>query len=105
MVLSQALYFFPYWGYCVQPKHRFFAWEASWGKILTLDQLQKRGIALANWCFLCQRCEETGLSSTPLNKGKGVIGDVFLSFCCLMGEPFLGLGHLMNWNGSFTSKE
>ena len=34
----------------------FFAWEASWGKVLTLDQLKKRGRILANRCFLC--CEE-----------------------------------------------
>ncbi|KAL6331818.1 hypothetical protein AAG906_020162 [Vitis piasezkii] len=30
--------------------------EASWGKVLTMDQLKKRGWALANRCFLC--CEE-----------------------------------------------
>ena len=34
----------------------FFAWEAFWGKVLTLDQLKKRGRCLANRCFLC--CEE-----------------------------------------------
>ena len=27
---------------CVQPKISIFAWEATWGKILTCDQLQKR---------------------------------------------------------------
>ena len=41
------------WNSCVQPKLSFFAWEASWGKALTLDRLQKRGWALANRCFLC----------------------------------------------------
>ena len=35
------------------PKWVFFAWEASWGKVLTLDQLKKRGWTLANRCFLC----------------------------------------------------
>ena len=34
-------------------KVAFFAWEASWGKVLTLDQLQRRGHSLANRCFLC----------------------------------------------------
>ena len=34
----------------------FFAWEATWGKILTLDRLQKRGWKLPNRCFLCA-CE------------------------------------------------
>ena len=37
----------------------FFAWEASWGKILTLEQLQRRGYSLANRCFLCLSEVET----------------------------------------------
>ncbi|RVX17365.1 hypothetical protein CK203_003473 [Vitis vinifera] len=44
------------WSPCVPTKVCFFAWEASWGKVLTLDQLKKRGRFLANRCFLC--CEE-----------------------------------------------
>ena len=43
----------------MQPKLSFFAWEASWGRVLTLDRLQKRGWALANRCFLCHTCEES----------------------------------------------
>ncbi|RVW56296.1 Argininosuccinate lyase, chloroplastic [Vitis vinifera] len=31
------------WRANVPPKVAFFAWEASWGKILTLEQLQRRG--------------------------------------------------------------
>ena len=30
------------WNPCVPTKVGFFAWEASWGKILMLDQLKKR---------------------------------------------------------------
>ena len=41
------------WNSYVQPKLSCFAWEASWGRVLTLDRLQKRGWALANRCFLC----------------------------------------------------
>ena len=37
----------------------FFAWEASWGKVMTLDQLKKRGRSLANRCYLCEEEEET----------------------------------------------
>ena len=47
------------WNSCVQPKLSFFAWKASWGKVLTFDRLQKRGWALANRCFLCQMFEKT----------------------------------------------
>ena len=41
------------------PKVALFAWEASWGKILTMEQLQRRGYSLANRCFLCLSEEET----------------------------------------------
>ena len=47
------------WNSCVQSILSFFAWEASWGRVLTLDRLQKRGWALANRCFLCQTCGES----------------------------------------------
>ncbi|RVW88765.1 hypothetical protein CK203_034738 [Vitis vinifera] len=31
------------WRSSVPPKVAFFAWEASWEKVLTLDQLQRKG--------------------------------------------------------------
>ena len=53
---------FPYrriWMDKVPTKVSFFAWEASWGKILTLDKLQRRGWQLPNRCFLCGYEEES----------------------------------------------
>ena len=47
------------WSNWVPTKMSFFAWEASWGKVLTLDQIKKQGRALANRCFLCGKDEET----------------------------------------------
>ena len=47
------------WSNWVPTKMSLFAWEASWGKVLTLDQIKKRGRALANRCFLCGKDEET----------------------------------------------
>ena len=47
------------WRASVPPKVTFFAREASWGKVLTLDQLQRRGHSLANKCFLCLSEVET----------------------------------------------
>ena len=46
------------WNVNVQPKISSFAWEATWGKALTLDMVQKRGRALANRCFMCLEKEE-----------------------------------------------
>ena len=54
--------YFPFWSIwnpIVPPKLGFFSWEASWGKVLTLDQLKRRGIPLANRYFLCEDVEET----------------------------------------------
>ena len=53
---------FPYrsvWNLVVPPKLGFFAWEATWGKVLTLDQLKRRGMTFANRCFLCEEDKET----------------------------------------------
>nr|CAN81329.1 hypothetical protein VITISV_039333 [Vitis vinifera] len=45
----------------VPTKILFFAWEATWGKVFTLDRLQKRGWQLPNLCFLCG-CEEESVN-------------------------------------------
>ena len=53
---------FPYrsvWNPDVPPKIGFFAWEATWGKVLTLDQHKCCGRAFANICFMCEEDEET----------------------------------------------
>ena len=47
------------WNLLVPLNVGFFAWEASWGKVLTLDQLKKGGRPLANRCYLCEKEEET----------------------------------------------
>ncbi|RVX14074.1 hypothetical protein CK203_011217 [Vitis vinifera] len=52
------------WRSCTQPKISFFVWEASWGRVLTLDHLQKRGWVLANRLerLLCGQEEEGGVA-------------------------------------------
>ena len=37
----------------------FFAWEATWAKVLTLDHLKRRGWSLVNRCFLCHLKKES----------------------------------------------
>lgn len=41
----------------VQQKFSLFTWEASWGRILTLDKLQRRGVPLVNKSFICHQYE------------------------------------------------
>ena len=43
----------------VPMKVGFFAWEVWWGKILSMDQLKKRGFSLASRCPLCGKDEES----------------------------------------------
>ena len=37
----------------------FFAWEATWKKVITLDHIQRRGFSLANRCYLCLSKEKS----------------------------------------------
>ena len=37
----------------------FFAWETTWAKILTQDQLRRRGWRMPNRCYMCKAGEET----------------------------------------------
>lgn len=46
------------WKSFTLPKVSFFAWEAWHGKILTTENLEKKGIPLASRCYLCWEKEE-----------------------------------------------
>ncbi|RVW76992.1 hypothetical protein CK203_036864 [Vitis vinifera] len=50
------------WNSCVQPKLSLFAWEASWGRVLTLDRLQKRGNPFRMEGLFCGKEEEGGVA-------------------------------------------
>lgn len=41
------------------PRVSFFAWQASKDRILTIDNLIKRGIVLTKKCFLCKNNAES----------------------------------------------
>ena len=42
------------WRASTPVKVAVFVWEASLGKMLTIDNLQKRGITLVNKCYMCK---------------------------------------------------
>ncbi|RVW52060.1 hypothetical protein CK203_079593 [Vitis vinifera] len=46
------------WVENVPSKLAFFAWEATWGRVLTIDRLQKRVWQIPNRCYLCGSDEE-----------------------------------------------
>ena len=44
------------WKVKAPPRVAFFIWTAAWGRILTCDNLMRRGYIMARWCCMC-RCE------------------------------------------------
>ena len=47
------------WRSKAPPRVAFFAWTAARSKILTLDNLKRRGMVMANRCWLCELEEES----------------------------------------------
>ena len=73
---------FPYrlvWNPVVPLKIGVFAWEAALGKVLTLDQLKRRGMTFANRCFMCKEEEETIDHLLIHCKCAKMLCDLFLS--------------------------
>jgi hypothetical protein len=47
------------WRSKAPPRVAFFTWTAAWGKILTMDNLRRRGMVVVNRCWLCESDEES----------------------------------------------
>jgi hypothetical protein len=47
------------WRVKAPPRVAFFMWTAAWGRILTCENLKKKGFVLAGWCCMCKNAEET----------------------------------------------
>ena len=56
----------------------FFSWEATWGRVLTLDQLKCWKRVLANRCYLCEEDEETIEHLLVHCKKAKMLWDLFL---------------------------
>ncbi|RVW48620.1 Transposon TX1 uncharacterized 149 kDa protein [Vitis vinifera] len=94
------------WSPCVPTKVGFFAWEASWGKVLTQDQLKRRGWFLANRCFLCCDDEETInhiLIHCP--KARVLWNLVFSLFRVNRVLQLTVRDTLLGWSASFVDKK
>ena len=66
------------WNAWVPTKVSFVAWEATWERVLTLDQLQRRGCFLANRCSLCYVHEES-IDHILLHCGKRLSWELLFS--------------------------
>ena len=67
------------WNIVIPKKISFFAWDASWGKVITLDQLKRHGRALANRCCPCEEDEETIDHMLVHFKIARMLWDIFLT--------------------------
>ena len=88
------------WSPCVPTKVGFFGSEASWGKVLTLDRLKRRGWHLANRCFLCG-VEEESIDHILINctKARVLWELLFALFGVLWVLPFSVKDTLLDWHG------
>ena len=84
----------------------FFAWKASWGKALTLDQLKRRGWSLANRCFLCL-VEEESINHILIHYTKiRVLWElIFALFGVMWVLQSFVRETLLGWHGSFVGKK
>ena len=93
------------WNSWVPSKVSFFALESYWGKVLTLDQFQRRGWSLVNRCTLCKE-ESESIDYILLHCAKARI--LWLLVLSLFGIPWVIFASvwdtLLVWQGSFVER-
>ena len=90
----------------VPTKIAFFAWEAAWGKVFTLDRLQRRGWQFPNYCFLCGCKEETINHILIRCTVVRVLWDIILGlFGAQLAFPVSVKEVLFSWKGFFWEKK
>ena len=74
------------WNPVAPPKTGVFAWEAAWGKMLTLDQIKLYGMRFANRCFMCEKEKETIDHLLIHYKFAKMLWDLFCQLLGLIGS-------------------
>ena len=94
------------WNPVVPQKIGVFAWEAAWGKVLTLDQLKRRGMTFSNRCFMYEEEEETINHLLIHCKIANMLWDLFLSIVGISWVfPQSVLHTLLDWQGAAMGKK
>ncbi|KAJ9708505.1 hypothetical protein PVL29_000510 [Vitis rotundifolia] len=94
------------WVERVPSKIVFFTWEAAWGRIMTLDRLQRRGWQFPNRCFLCG-CKEESVNHILIHcTVVKVLWDLVLGlFGVKWVFPLTVKEVLFSWRGAFVGKK
>ena len=89
------------WKVKAPPRVAFFIWTASLGKILTMDNLQRRQIILVNWCCMCKN---NGESVNHLLLHCPMPWELCAMVCSLFGVHWVMLARVLDllscWQGS-----
>ena len=82
-----------------------FAWEASWNKILTIDQLKRRGRNMPNRCYLCKMEEETNDHLILFCKKATMLWSLLFSLFDVQWVLHSSMKrNLIGWHGAFVSR-
>ena len=95
-----------YGGHGLQSRSIFFAWKASWGKLLTLDQLKRRGWNIPNRCHLWKREEKTTFRLFLFcSKARMLQNSVYSLFGVQWVLHSSIKRNLLYWHGSYVGKK
>ncbi|CAN0922455.1 Putative ribonuclease H protein At1g65750 [Linum grandiflorum] len=92
---------FPYqciWKKEVPTKIQGFLWMVYYNRILTMDNLQRRGLTTPNWCSLCRGAEESVSHIFLLCSYSRKVWDMFSSTLSIFGPLHHSLkGVIVGW--------
>ena len=81
-------------------KVSFFVWKASHGKILTIDNLQRRGFTLANRCYMCKGDSESANHLLFHRKAARALWEIAFNCLGVCGVAFDSIkNHVLEWEG------
>ena len=90
------------WRVKAPPRVAFFVWTATWGRILTCDNLMRRGYTMAGWCCMCC-CDGETVDHLLLhcNAAQKLWNYVFLTFRVHWVLPRQVVDLLFGWHNWF----